>query len=317
MAATKFPSDSTVCFLGDSITANGGWLRRVYAQYRQEGVSCKLYNCGVPGDSAEHALWRLEETVFCYAPTHVVIAFGMNDCSYTVYQDTPLTEKWVVYRRRRQDNCIHYLRLIAQQCKQRGICVTFCTPTVPDEWMESQTPIYVGVEAAIVELSLRIRALAQELEADVVDFTLPFRSMAHKLNAQGRSLVCQDRIHPVPEGHELMAKLFLQAQGFAVTIPETWEQLQTLAAAPHDDWEEKRFALEQAANANLFAEWNFGFGLKSPEAVEAAIQVRLTTEKNQSICQRLERYAALREQIPARRQALIDHTNTVKELSLC
>lgn len=313
MAATKFTKDSVVCFLGDSITANGGWIRRVYEQYRSSGISCKLYNCGVPGDSAEHALWRLEETVFCYAPTHVVVAFGMNDCAYTVYKNKPLTEKWVIYRRRRQDNCIHYLRLIAQQCKQRGAAVTFCTPTLPDEWMESETPVYLGVEAAILELSLRIRALAEELDASIVDLTLPFRRINHALNAQGKSLVCQDRIHPLPEGHELMAKVFLQAQGFAVTQPEAWEELQTLAAAPHDEWEEKRFALEQAANANLFAEWNFGFGLKSPEAIEAAIQVRLATEKNQSIRQRLERYAALRDQIPARRQALIDFTSTVKE----
>jgi len=311
MAATKFPAGSTVCFLGDSITANGGWIRRVYQHYRKENIPCKLYNCGVSGDCAEHALWRLEETVFCYQPTHVVIAFGMNDCSYAVYKDEPLTEQWVIYRRRRQDNCIHYLRLIARQCMDRGIAVTFCTPTVPDEWMESDTPVYMGVAGALVELSLRICALAQELDAGVVDITKPFRKLAHLLNAQGKTLVGADRIHPIPEGHELMAKVFLQAQGFEVSLPETWEQLQALSAQPYDPWEEKRFALEQAANANMFVEWNFGYGKKSPEAVEAAINAQLLVEKNPNIRQRLENYATLRPQIPARRQALIDHTNTV------
>ena len=69
----QFTKDSTVCFLGDSITANGGWIRRIYDYYRLERkIPCRLYNCGVPGDRAEHALWRLEETVFCYEPTDVV-----------------------------------------------------------------------------------------------------------------------------------------------------------------------------------------------------------------------------------------------------
>lgn len=309
MAATKFKKEDVVCFLGDSITANGGWIRRVYEQYRQEGIPCKLYNCGVGGDTAEHALWRLDETVFCYNPTHVVIAFGMNDISYSVFKDEPLTEKWVVYRRRREDNCIHYLRLIGTECKKRGARITFCTPTVPDEWMESQTPVYLGVAGALVELSLRIRALAEELDAGCVDFTLPFRKIARMLGEQ--SLVCADRIHPIPEGHELMAKVFLQAQGFSVTLPETWEQLQNLAAMPHDPWEETRFQLEQAANANMFAEWNFGYGKKTPQAMEAAIAQTLAHETNPSIRQRLENYASLRDQIPARRQALMEHTNTV------
>lgn len=292
-----------MCFLGDSITARGHWLRRVYEHYRKENIPCKLYNCGVSGDSAEHALWRLEETVFCYEPAHVVIAFGMNDSAYTVFKEEPLTEKWVLYRRRRQDNCIHYLRLIAQQCQSRGIGVTFCTPTLTDEWLDSTTPDYMGSAAMLLEISLRIRALAEEMGAGLVDFSFPFRKMLHLLNPLGKTLVNPDRVHPIQEGYEFMARVFLQAQGFQVDIPETWEALQALAAIPHDEWEETRFALEQAANANMLLDWNFGYGKKSREAMESAIKKALPTQ--------LEGYIAARDELPARRQALIDHTNTV------
>ena len=29
----QFTKDSVVCFVGDSITANGGWIRRIYDYY--------------------------------------------------------------------------------------------------------------------------------------------------------------------------------------------------------------------------------------------------------------------------------------------
>ena len=124
-------------------------------------------------------------------------------------------------------------------------------------------------------------------------------------------MVGADRVHPVPEGHEFMAKAFLQEQGFPVELPETWEELETLAAQPHDPWEEKRYELELAANANNFVDWNFGYGKRSREAMDAAIRQALQTEEREWLRQRLETYAAIRDQIPARREALIQHTFTV------
>ena len=311
MAATKFQKGSTVCFLGDSITQNGGWIRRIYQHYRRENIPCKLYNCGVGGDAANRAYFRLEETVFCYEPDHVVIAFGMNDSGYTGFREAPITEKDILNRRRLQDNCIQFLRLMGQRCLERGIAVTYCTPTLTDEWMDSETPDYVGSAAMLLEISLRIRALAEELGAGLVDFSFPFRKMSHLLNAQGKTLVNPDRVHPIREGHELMARLFLQAQGFEVDVPETWEQLQTLANLPYDAWEKKRYELEQLANAAMFVDWNFGYGKKSRQAMDAAIEKALRTETRPWIRQRLEEYAAIRDEIPAHRAALIEHTNTV------
>ena len=311
MAATKFAPGSTVCFLGDSITQNGGWIRRIYEHYRREGIGCRIYNCGVGGDTAEHAIWRLEETVFCYAPTHVVVAFGMNDCAYGVFKNEPLTEKWVIYRRRRQDNCIHYLRLIAQRCLERNIAVTLCTPTLPDALTNLEQTLYIGAAAALQEIAVRIRALAEELGVGCADITTPFFRQQLRFWKQDKTMVGPDRVHPLPEGHEFMAKAFLQAQGFPMTLPQTWAELESLVAIPHDPWEEKRYQLELAANANMFVDWNFGYGKRSRESMDAAIAQALKTEDREWLRQRLENYAANRDQIPARRQALIDHTNTV------
>ena len=61
----------------------------------------------------------------------------------------------------------------------------------------------------------------------------------------------------------------------------------------------------------MFVDWNFGYGKRSRESMDAAIAQALKTEDREWLRQRLENYAANRDQIPARRQALIDHTNTV------
>lgn len=308
----QFNKDSAVCFLGDSITAHGGWIRRVFDYYRlEQKIPCKLYNCGVPGDRAANAVWRLEETVFCYRPTEVVVAFGMNDCGYTMYKEEPLGDRGVINRRRLLDNSISALQQIAIRCARQGIKVTFCTPTLPDELMESETPVYPGAAAALLELSLRIRALAEELGAEIIDFSFPFRDITLKLYKKNQTLVGADRVHPLPEGHELMARLFLRGQGFDVAVPESWEELHALAEVPHDDWENRRYQLEAEANCNMYVEWNFGFGKKSPETMAAAIEAQLPLEKRPHIRQRLEDYMSNREMILSRRQTLIDFTNTI------
>jgi hypothetical protein len=137
--------------------------------------------------------------------------------------------------------------------------------------------------------------------------------MQLKLFREGQTMVCPDRIHPVAEGHELMARLFLQAQGFDVALPDSWEQLQSLAQVPHDEWENRRYQLETEANCNMYVEWDFGFGKKSKEAMENAVAAQLQVEEREYIRGRLEHYLESRDQLPVRRQALIDHTNTVLE----
>ena len=304
----QFNKDSVVCFLGDSITFHGDWFRRVYEYYRlEQKIPCRMYNCGVPGDRAAHGMFRLEDTIFCYEPTDVVIAYGMNDSGCPTYRKEPLTDSAVMERRRTLDNSIYSLRHIVEKCIKRGIRVTLCTSTLVDELTESDAPIYHGSYGAFLELCLRTRAIAEETGADFIDFTFPFRDVSLKLYKEGKTIVGPDRVHPLPEGHEFLARVFLQQQGFDVAIPQTWEELHALTAVPHDAWEERRRQLEIDANCNMYMEWDFGFGRKSKEAMADAI----THDQREDIHKRGEFYLATRDLIPARRQALIDFTNTV------
>lgn len=43
-----FKDKDVICFLGDSITANGLWMAEVYQELRKK-YRIKCYNIGVPG----------------------------------------------------------------------------------------------------------------------------------------------------------------------------------------------------------------------------------------------------------------------------
>ena len=308
-----FTKDSVVCFVGDSITANGGWIRRIYDYYRLiEKIPCKLINCGVPGDNATNAQFRLEDTVFPLNPTDVVLAFGMNDVRIWLYNDDPVGERRSLERRRAIDSCIDSLRGIAQQCVRRNIRVTFCTPTPYDELQSCDTPVLLGAAAALQEIGCRIRAMAQEFGGHVGDLNTPFNRLLLLLYKKDQTVIGPDRVHPLPEGHEFMARVFLRDQGFDVEIPETLEQLQAMAAQPHDDWEEQRFQLEIQANADSYIHWNYCFGMQDLEIVDQHLARRMPMETNPFIRARMESYAQDRVTAPEYRKKLLQFLETVK-----
>ena len=49
-----FHDNDVICFLGDSITANGLWMSEVYQVLRKK-YKVRCYNCGVSGSTARCA----------------------------------------------------------------------------------------------------------------------------------------------------------------------------------------------------------------------------------------------------------------------
>src|SRR6476620_892062 len=78
----------TLVFLGDSITH-----QCLYTQYiedffytRYPKVRLNFHNSGVGGDRAADALRRFDEDVAVYKAKYVTILLGMNDGTYTKYE---------------------------------------------------------------------------------------------------------------------------------------------------------------------------------------------------------------------------------------
>ena len=211
----RFPDHARVVFIGDSITAAGTWIAHIYDHYLrhfpESGV--RMYNSGISGGSARSALMYFEENSMIYRPTHAVIMLGMNDVwrdSYDVNPDGSYkakdTARWLEALTRYDQG----MRELASRLQQRGIHMTFISPTCYDESTAPRLLDKVGCDAALEYAGELTRRLAEETQSDFVNFHASIRL----LNA-AKNIIRDDRVHPVDEGHVLMAQLFLHAQGLA------------------------------------------------------------------------------------------------------
>ena len=76
-----FPDNSRVCFIGDSITHNNGYLMHIVSYYKNKfkDSNINFYNCGVSGCTITEQLKIIENDTLSYNPTHAVILIGIND----------------------------------------------------------------------------------------------------------------------------------------------------------------------------------------------------------------------------------------------
>ncbi len=307
----QFEDQSTVCFFGDSITANGWWLRRIYSYYRNYlGKKFELYNCGVPGNTATEALGRMEETLLIFNPTDVVIMFGMNDVGGT-YGIQKLTDGHIMTRRRRIDNCLASLNEIATKLAEKEIRIIFCTPTPYDELSENGEKVSSGVAAALAEISGRVYQLADKFGGHVVDFNSEMYKVMKKHFKEDFSMVNADRIHPEPCGHELMAQLFLKAQGFDIDVSSESEILMAMTDKPFDDWENKRFELEQSAKMNDFVNWALCPTIKSSDVIRRIVENYPEKYANEYMKEHFEYYLKKDDQTEENIKKLIEFTRKI------
>lgn len=211
----RFPDHARVVFIGDSITAAGTWIAHIYDYYLRNfpDADIRMYNSGISGGSARSALMYFEKNTMVYRPTHAVIMLGMND----VWRDNYDIEEDGSYRAlnlpRWQEALTRYengMRELAGRLQERGVHMTFVTPTCYDESTAVRQLDKVGCDAALEYAGEIARRLAAETSSDFINFHAPLRL----LNA-AKNVIRDDRVHPVEEGHVLMARLFLHAQGLA------------------------------------------------------------------------------------------------------
>ena len=122
-----------VAYLGDSITAAGanygGYCRLVVHGLKAKGIIVEPVFAGVPGNTSEHMLGRLEQSVLQHKPDWVVLAAGVNDIWHGdptvkigVFQPKPgMGVKLDAYRKN--------VSAIVDRCKDSGAKVILTTIT--------------------------------------------------------------------------------------------------------------------------------------------------------------------------------------------
>ena len=198
-----FRKNDTVCFLGDSITTHGHFIKEVFEylakNHKEDRV--KLFNCGVPGDAAVRTVNRLYEDCLIFNPQKVVLMLGVNDIEPELYlpeSDDEDEKKSAI------DLYKIKIREIVEKCEQFGAEVILCTPTPVQE----ERATYKGCNEALGICIEFLKELAEEKDLLFVDYNTTLSQMFD------REIMGADGIHPVEYGHHIMAQILLKTLGY-------------------------------------------------------------------------------------------------------
>lgn len=233
--APTFLAGETVCFLGDSITKGGAYQKLVELFYavRFPERAITFRNCGVGGDRASAvigaATFRLDVDVFSHRPSVVTVMLGMNDVERKLYDPRlPGDVDLEVRRKAALETYLLSMRSLVKRIQSARARVVLISPSVYEETASMDTPpVLRGVNGALAKCSEMLQGLARELDVPFVDvhgemnaLNLREQSRNPAFSITGAGQSWNDRVHPGPAGHYLIARALLRAQGFEHDEPD-------------------------------------------------------------------------------------------------
>jgi lysophospholipase L1-like esterase len=222
--AAPFEDGDVVCFLGDSITAGGGYQTIISNYYltRFPERRIRFVNAGRAGDTAGGSLQRLQEDVIDQNPNVVAIMFGMNDVNRRAYVADPGPEETEAQHgallRFKENLAAVVARLRAGLGQPK---LLFLTPTPFDETVvlakDNNRP---GCNDGLARCAEIVRELAAGSRGLLVDFHGPMTAL--NLGQQQKdpawTIIGGDRVHPGAPGQLMQAWLFLKTQGAPAVV---------------------------------------------------------------------------------------------------
>lgn len=195
----KFPKDSRVAFLGDSLTAGSLWTEAIFEYYLKNFAedNIRMYNVGVGGGTAAFALEHLDEDIMLFNPTHVVVMFSVNDIGG--YEGSPIE---------RTKHFYDDMKALTDALIERGMTVYFMCPPA--------SPLHDGCDVQPREIAhLVIKSLAAEYNSYCCDL---YGMMSPLIN--NADIMQPDLTHFTSVGDSVIARLFLHSQGFDGFSPD-------------------------------------------------------------------------------------------------
>lgn len=206
----QFPKNARVCFVGDSITHKGLFIKRILAYYRERlpELQVEFYNCGIAGGNLSNTIGIFDEDIAIYDPTHIVLMIGVND-SRRNRLDDPKDEERYAKLSTAYENYKKNMERFYQLTQERGIELTLCTPMPYAEYQDTnESKPYQGGYALIQGYAEFVRRFANEKGLSLCDYHAEITKYM-----QMETLYEPDRVHPTPRGQALMAKVFLKTLG--------------------------------------------------------------------------------------------------------
>lgn len=197
----------TVVFLGDSITAAGGYTKIVehYTVMRYPQRKVRFINAGQGGDTASAAVDRLERDVFQQGATVVTVAFGINDIGWGTKANAETKQQY-----------LNGIRTIIERCRERNVRPVICSPSITAEDPHAAER---GFLAAMADEG---RDLAQSMGAKTIDLQREMRQIHRSILAANAaepdqtkhsSLHAADGVHLTDLGQLAMAYGMIKGLG--------------------------------------------------------------------------------------------------------
>lgn len=155
---------------------------------------------------------RLKRDVLIYKPTVVTICLGMNDGSYGPFKQNIYDTYVNGYR--------HIIETLLKELP--GVRLTLLTAPAYDD--VTRNPNFPGgYNSTLVTLGEAVRQLGQEYNLSVADTNAPLvaaLNRAETADAPSAAKIIQDRVHPGPGGHLVMASAVLKAWNAPSTVAD-------------------------------------------------------------------------------------------------
>ena len=218
-----FAPGERVTFLGDSITHGGLYHAnlQLFWDLRFPGSGTRLMNCGVSGGTADGGVKRWKNDVLPQNADRVFVMFGMNDVGHGGYSHgIKVTEKVLAARKTSQDNYRKNMTKIADDTLAAGKKLVIVTPTPYDEYGSRYTAEQrIGCNSiGLAALADICRTLAAERKAETLELHAPLTKF---IEGQRDYMFCRnDRVHPTPVGHIIVAAQILEAMGVSPVVAQ-------------------------------------------------------------------------------------------------
>lgn len=215
-----FPTGGTVCYVGDSITHGGGYMRNITLFYatRYPEDFLNFYNLGISGDTVGHVNKRMKTDVLAVKPAVATLMIGMNNCNIYAKPDMDAARAKAV-----ENNRLAYrknLSEILDKFAAANCGVILFTPSPYDETVKLETPPTVGKNGELREFSKAVSEEAKKRGLKLVDM----QGYMMKINAElqrdfpEKSVAGKDRVHPQAFGNFVMAANFVRTLGESDTV---------------------------------------------------------------------------------------------------
>jgi lysophospholipase L1-like esterase len=213
----------TILFQGDSITdgnrtRDNDWnhvMGHGYAYliasrlwYEYTDMDLMFYNRGISGNRINDLEARWQTDALDLNPNVISILIGINDVLAVVNNNNPITiEQFTDSYKRILDKTLS---------SNPDVHLVICEPFILHlGWVNTNYEMW---KSEVEKLQISIRKIAETYKTSFVELQNPFLNACQKAQA---SYWIWDGVHPMPAGHELIARLWIMEMSKKLTFLKT------------------------------------------------------------------------------------------------